>query len=78
MATIELYTQPGCGFCVHAKQLLAKEGLEYIEYDIFKYPDRLDDMQRRTNNRTFPQIFINNRSIGGFNELRLIKQQGRL
>lgn len=78
MKNIEIYTRPGCGYCSHTKTLLASEGLTYIEHDISLSSDKLSEMQARTSNRTFPQIFIDNESIGGFEELLALKKHNNL
>lgn len=78
MKNIEIYTRPGCGYCAHAKTLLSNEGLDYIEHDIFLVPEKLAEMQTRTANRTFPQIFVDDESIGGFEELLTLKKQKKL
>ncbi|MFT5759561.1 MAG: glutaredoxin 3 [Alteromonadaceae bacterium] len=76
MAKIEIYTRPGCGYCAQAKQLLANKGLEFVEYDVFQYPENLKTMQNRTNGRTFPQIFIEDKLIGGYTDLLSHKYHG--
>jgi len=78
MKNIEIYTRPGCGYCAHTKKLLENEGLEFIEHDIFLKPEKLAEMQNLTSNRTFPQVFINNESIGGFEELLTLKKKNKL
>lgn len=78
MATIEIYTRPGCGYCIHAKRLLASKGLTFSEYDVYQNPQHLSDMRSRTQGRTYPQVLINNISVGGFEELLSLEQQSRL
>ncbi len=78
MLKIELYTSPGCGYCTHAKRLLMSKKLKFIEYDVYENPQYLSKMQARTQGRTFPQVFIGNVSIGGFNELLALEQTGQL
>jgi len=78
MKNIEIYTRPGCGYCVHTKKLLTGEELNFVEHDIFVNPEKLTDMQKRTSNRTFPQIFIDDKSIGGFDELLALSKQEKL
>jgi glutaredoxin 3 len=78
MAKIEIYTRPGCGYCTHAKRLLSNKGLDYIEYDVYENPKYINQLKERTIGRTYPQIFIENKSVGGFTELREKEQQGVL
>lgn len=69
MAHIEIYTRPGCGYCTSAKQFLKMKGKSFIEYDVMRDQKRLPELLARTSNRTFPQIFIDGESIGGFTDL---------
>ena len=78
MLKIEIYTRPGCGYCTHAKRLLSNKGLTFNEYDVYKNPDYVAELHQRTTGRTYPQIFIENQSVGGFTELLTIEQEGLL
>jgi glutaredoxin 3 len=78
MSMIEIYTRPGCGYCSHAKRLLASKGLAFIEYDVYEQPEHLNDMRRRTLGRSYPQVFINGCSVGGFEELLELEQHKKL
>lgn len=69
MAKIEIYTRPGCGYCTHAKRLLTNKGLDYVEYDVYENPVYIKELQQRTTGRTYPQISIEELSVGGFTEL---------
>ena len=76
---IEIYTGPICNYCDMAKELLNNIGAEFIEIELSKYPDKKKEMLQRTGGRKkVPQIFINNKLIGGFNELRSLKLSGEL
>ncbi|WDE00781.1 glutaredoxin family protein [Thalassomonas actiniarum] len=77
MSKIEIYTRPGCGYCTHAKRLLAGQGLSFVEYDVYQHPQYLARMQLRTPGNTYPQILINDVAIGGFSEL-LAMQESKL
>ena len=78
MSNIEIYTRPGCGYCTHAKRLLTTKGLSFIEYDVYKNPKYINQLHRRTTGRTYPQVFIEDISVGGFTELLAKEQQGLL
>lgn len=83
MPHIEIYTRPGCGYCMHAKRLLHSRGLNFEEYDVYVQPHLLSQMQSRTRaqgkvGRTYPQVFIDGRSIGGFDDLLQMDQRGEL
>ncbi len=78
MHSIEIYTRPGCGYSTHIKRLLASYGLGFTEHDVYENPKRLQELHRRTNKRSFPQVFINGKNIGGFEELLKLEQLGEL
>ena len=69
MKHVEIYTRSGCGFCDHAKTHLNHHGVSYVEYNVYEQPGAFEQMSQRTVNRTYPQVFIDNRNIGGFVEL---------
>jgi len=71
---IEVYTRPGCSYCVSAKRLLTNEGLDFIEHDTAGQPDKLSDLMKKSRLRTFLQIFIDDQLIGGFDDLVEYKQ----
>lgn len=78
-ARIEIYTRRYCSYCVHAKQLLDGKGVDYVEYSIDTAPERRREMMRRAPGAyTVPQIFINDRPIGGCNELYALERGGEL
>ena len=76
MAKIEIYTRPGCGYCTHAKRLLTNKRLDFIEYDVYENPKYIKQLQTRATGKTYPQVFIENISIGGFTELLETEQLG--
>lgn len=69
MNHIQVYSTNQCPWCVRAKSLLQAEGLNYEEIDVSANQDRLLEMMERSGRRTVPQIFIDDVSIGGFDEL---------
>lgn len=78
-AKIEIYTGPICSFCDMAKNLLNNIGAEFIEIELSKYPNKKKEMLNRTGGKkTVPQIFIDNKLIGGFRELKSLELSGEL
>ena len=67
--TIKLYTTEPCGFCRHAKALLASRGISYEEINLAKDSAGRAALVARTGQMTFPQILVGERAIGGFREL---------
>ena len=78
-AKIEIYTGPVCSYCDLAKELLNSMGANFIEIKLSEYPNKKKEMLNRTGGKkTVPQIFINNKLIGGFNELKSLELSGKL
>lgn len=78
-AKVEIYTWSRCPFCIRAKGLLDRKGVEYNEYCIDGDEDARDKMRERANGRSsLPQIFINDRHVGGCDDLYALEKQGEL
>ncbi len=73
-----MYTTPGCPFCVRAKRLLEARGIPFEEVDVGNDDALREEVMQRTGRRTVPQIFIDERSIGGFEELAALDAAGEL
>ncbi len=79
MARVEIYTKFGCPYCARAKALLGQKGIEYEEYEINSLPGKRDEMLERSNGRhTVPQIFIDDRHVGGSDDLAELERGGKL
>ena len=75
---IVMYTTGWCPFCMRAKTLLERKGLEYREIDVEQHPDFREEMMKRSGRRTVPQIFIGAAHVGGFDELYALDRDGKL
>ncbi|MFP4449562.1 MAG: glutaredoxin 3 [Rhodosalinus sp.] len=79
MKPVEIYTSPLCCFCVAAKRLLRKKGVQFTEFDIWADPGRKPEMIQRAQGRTsVPQIFIGDTHVGGCDELHALERAGKL
>lgn len=78
MQKVVIYTTPGCPYCADAKELLNKKGVMYEEIQVDKDATKLAEMVKLSNRRSVPQIFINNKSIGGFEDLSKLATSGEL
>lgn len=76
---VEIYTWSTCPFCIRAKALLNKKGVEFTEYCIDGDESARADMAQRANGRrSLPQIFINDQHVGGCDDLYALNAQGKL
>ena len=79
MAPVELYTTPFCPYCMSAKELLRRKGVEFNEINVAGAPDRRAEMVGRANGgTTVPQIFIGPIHVGGCDELYELDGAGKL
>ena len=79
MARVEIYTKFLCPYCTRAKSLLASKGVEFTEYDItMGGPKREEMLQRAPGRTTVPQILIDDRHIGGSDDLAALDRAGGL
>ena len=79
MARVEIYTKIFCSYCTRAKRLLAAKGVDAQEYDItMGGPDRATMLQRTGGRSTVPQIFIDDRHVGGCDDLHALDARGQL
>jgi len=79
MANIEIYTTKVCPHCVRAKSLLDRKGATYTTIDVTTDEElRMAMMERAGGRRTVPQIFIDDKHIGGADDLYALDKQGGL
>lgn len=78
MQQAEIYTKDYCPYCHRAKELLGIKGVPFIEYDVTRDNELEKLMRQRAGRHTVPQIFIDNRHIGGCDDLFALDEQGGL
>ncbi len=64
-----IYTTKTCIYCTLAKKILNEKNIIFEEIDVEKDINILKNLIKQTNHTTVPQIFINNKFIGGYTEL---------
>ena len=79
MARVEIYTKFFCPYCARAKRLLDDKGVSYEEFEISAGGEKRQEMIQRAGGRTtVPQIFIDDRHVGGSDDLAALEREGRL
>jgi glutaredoxin 3 len=74
-----MYMTAHCGYCRAAERLLEKKGIgdiERIRVDL--EPARRAEMRERSGRYTVPQIWIDGRHVGGYDELYELEHEGAL
>jgi len=78
-AKILIYTKTVCPYCVRAKQLFERKGAAYEEINVEDHPPEFyGELKARTGMMTVPQIFINDRLVGGYTDLVALDKEGKL
>ena len=79
MKKVIIYTGDLCIHCDWAIDLLNKKKINFEEIDIGYDDKKREEMLKKTNGaKTIPQIFIGEKHIGGYVELRALDKDGKL
>lgn len=78
MPPVKIYTTPYCPYCHAAKDLLTQKGVAFTEIDVNGDTVERARLAEVTGQRTVPQIFVGERSIGGYDELSTLERRGEL
>lgn len=78
MAQVVIYTTNYCPYCTAAKALLRSKNVSFDEIDVTSDQLRRGEMEQRSQRRTVPQIFIDGKPIGGYDEARDLDANGEL
>lgn len=79
MPKITMYSTAVCPYCINAERLLKSKGVTEIDkIRIDLQPELREEMMQKTGRRTVPQIYIDDRHIGGFDDLRALDMAGGL
>jgi glutaredoxin 3 len=75
---VTVYTKANCPYCVRAKALLARKGVAFREIDVEGRDDLRIWLVEATGQRTMPQVFAGERSLGGYSDLAALEERGAL
>ena len=79
MRNVRIYTTLLCPFCMRAKKLLERKGVEYEEIDVTMSPEKREEMSTRANGaRTVPQIFVDGEHVGDCERLFALDRSDEL
>ncbi len=79
MKDVVVYTKPLCPFCFRALALLEKKGVKATEISAAFDKAKRDEMLSKSNGKTtYPQIFIGETHVGGYDELAALDRAGKL
>lgn len=79
MMKVVMYSTAVCPYCVNAERLLLSKGVQEIEkIRVDLAPEQRIEMMEKTGRRTVPQIYIGEKHVGGFDDLRALDLAGEL
>ena len=79
MASVQIYTTTYCPFCTRARRLLDEKGVSYEEFNLDEKPEKRSEMLTRTEGRrSVPQVFIDDKGYGGFDDINALDVKGEL
>lgn len=76
MGKIKIYTWTFCPYCIKAKNILKSKDKDFEEIVIDGDKDAIKALKKETSSGTVPQIFIDNKFIGGCDELEKLVDEG--
>jgi len=68
---VEIYGTEVCGFCLRAKRLAEQYQMKYVWKDVHEKEVSEELRSRIGEYKTIPQIFWNDRHVGGYSEFAL-------
>jgi glutaredoxin 3 len=78
MAKVVMYTTPWCPYCIRARGLLDDKGVAYTDINVSGNAALRDEMERKSGRHTVPQIWIDDRHVGGCTDLMALERSGKL
>ena len=78
MPKVVMYTTMICPYCMRAKHLLQRKGVDFEEIRIDGDHEQMHIMLERSRRHTVPQIFIDELHVGGYDDLAVLEARGEL
>lgn len=79
MADVVIYRTQFCPYCDMAERLFDDLGIEYEEIDVTNDAEAREKMvEKAGGKKTVPQIFIDGKSVGGYDSVNAMRQSGEL
>ena len=77
-ARVTIYTRRWCGYCTAAERLLQSKGVAFENIDCTGDREKRQWLAEVTGRTTVPQVFIDGKSVGGYDDLRVLDRSGEL
>ncbi len=73
-----MYSTRFCPYCMRARMLLKKKGVEFEEIPVGGDKELWAKMEELSGRNTVPQIFINKEPVGGYDDIAALNRAGKL
>jgi glutaredoxin 3 len=77
-ADVKIYTRQWCGYCTAAERLLRGKGVAFENIDCTGDRAKREWLVEVTGRSTVPQIFIDGKAIGGYDDMKALDRSGEL
>jgi len=77
-AEVIMYSTRFCPYCMRARRLLKNKGVSFEEISVGSDRALWEEMEQKSNRNTVPQIFIDGKSVGGFDDIAALNYAGEL
>ena len=79
MKKVTVYSMLNCPYCVKAKGLLTQRGVAFETIMIDDWSDEAwDDLVKKSGMKTVPQVYVDEKLIGGYTQLAEADQKDQL
>lgn len=75
---VVMYGTAMCPYCAAARMLLTKKKIAYEDISVSGDAALRAKMEQLSGQRTVPQIFIDDKPVGGFDDIYELDQKGEL
>jgi glutaredoxin 3 len=76
--SVIMYGTASCPYCMAARMLFKKKSVDFEEISVAGDALLRQEMEQLSGGQTVPQIFINGKPVGGFDDVYALDQQGEL
>ncbi|KAJ1413697.1 Winged helix-like DNA-binding domain superfamily [Sesbania bispinosa] len=73
---ISFFSRSGCRDCTAVRRFFRVKGLKFVEINIDVFTERESELRERTGSTSVPQIFFNEKLIGGLVALNSLRNSG--
>lgn len=77
-AKVVMYSTRFCPYCMLARRLFKGKGVDFEEIKVGGDSQLWAEMEERSGGSTVPQIFINSKPVGGYDDIAILNLSDEL